>query len=402
MTLAVYASEELGAYGWHEKPWYLPGERRAAFLAEIERRGLGSRLDLRDARPATDEELRRFHDAGYIEWLRERCAQGEGSLDRAVEPLLDDARRLLSALRDEGGEADAARVRERVEATLVPAMTFDVYLSYLGTEGLLVADGDALRLTDASIAFLESDEPWLGGPTFARPHIETAARWVAGAAVDAVDRILAGELSRVFIPIAGFHHAFSAEARMYCLYNDPALAIATALLGVDGPVAYVDIDIHHGDGVYEGFAEEPRVVIADLHEDPSTLFPFTPESPGRGDFWGRRDARGRGDAAGTKLNVPLEPETTDDVYLACFEEAEAFLRAARPAFVVFEAGVDGLGGDPMSNQEITVDAIAEVTRRVVALAEEHAEGRLLVLAGGGYALDPSAAAWATVVDVLAG
>jgi len=316
----LYADRELGAYGYEEKPWFLPHLRLEAFLAEIERKGLASRTTRASAPPATDAELQLFHTRAHVEHVRARCATNEGALDH--------------------------------------------------------------------------------GPTFARAHVERAARFVAGAVLDATRRVLAGEATRAFVPIAGFHHAYPDAARLYCLYNDPALAIAYALQELEGHVAYVDIDIHQGDGVYLGYEAEPRVWIADLHEDPRTLFPFTPEAPGEGPMPGRREERGRGAALGTKLNIPLEPYTNDEAYLALWEEAEAHLRAARPELVIFECGVDGLEADPLSNQRLGVAAIAEVARRVRAIADEHASGRLLVLGGGGYELGGLAQGWSAALEAL--
>ena len=117
-----------------------------------------------------------------------------------------------------------------------------------------------------------------------RAHVERAATHVVGAVMDATRRILAGEIATAFVPIAGFHHAHAEEARLYCLYNDPVVALSWLLTQLDGNLAYIDIDIHQGDGVYEAFADEPRVHVVDLHEDPSTLFPHSPEAPGEGHF----------------------------------------------------------------------------------------------------------------------
>jgi acetoin utilization protein AcuC len=401
--LDIYADTELGAYGYHEKPWYLPGARLQAFLGELNACGMTDALRFCRAGRARDEDLQLFHTKAHIESVRRRCGLEQGSLDGAVAPVVDDAHRLLESirLRSRTGAVKLEDVRGDV-GTLVPAMTFDDYFQYLKIEQLLEigTDGHTVSLTTAGNDFLSNEKRSLSGPTFARSHVERAATWVAGAVVDATRRILRGETQTVFIPIAGFHHAHAEEARLYCLYNDPALAISCALSTLDGNIAYIDIDIHHGDGVYEGFASEPRVIIADLHEDPSTLFPFTPDSPGSGEFWGRRDAEGSGSANGTKLNIPLSPNTTDDEYLAHWDEAEKFLRAANPQFIVFESGVDGLADDPMSNQRITCRAIQEVARRVRAIADELAGGRLLVLGGGGYALDSVAKGWVHVVKGL--
>ena len=238
------------------------------------------------------------------------------------------------------------------------------------------------------------------GPTFARAHIERAATHVVGAVMDATRGILRGDFETAFVPIAGFHHAHADQARMYCLYNDPAIALSFVLTQLAGTVAYIDIDVHQGDGVYAAFASEPRVRIVDLHEDPSTLFPHTPAAPGEGAFPGRRTETGQGAGLGCTLNIPLAPYTTDEDFLAHWTEAEAFIRQSRPQFIVFASGVDCLEGDPLSNQCVTVAAIHEVTRRVRALARETAQGRLLVLGGGGYDLDNVAQGWTTVVDAL--
>ena len=397
--LNIYADPELGAYGYTEKPWYQPGVRLAAFLTELDASGLAEQVRFCSGGPARDADLQLFHTAAHIASVRSRCARNEGSLDNAVPPLIDDARRLLAATLARS-EPNARAIQETVERHFVPAMSFDTYVSYLAGEGLLTSSGETLSVTPAGREFLASATPRLSGPTLARQNVETAATWVCGAVLHATRRILAGEVRRCFVPIAGFHHAHANEARLYCLYNDPGLALAWALGQLDGPVAYIDIDIHHGDGVYEAFKAEPRVIIADLHEDPSTLFPYTPDAPGQGAFHGRANAIGEGPGAGSKLNIPLAPATTDSEYRAYWERAEAFVRAGRPQFVVFEAGVDGLATDPMSNQNISVAAIAHVARRVRALADELCDGRLLVLGGGGYELASTARSWVSVVRAL--
>ena len=238
------------------------------------------------------------------------------------------------------------------------------------------------------------------GPTFARRHVERAARHVVGAVMDATRQIAQGALKRAFLPIAGFHHAMAEQARLYCLYNDCAVALTYLLDCIDGQVAYVDIDVHQGDGVYEAFAAEPRVCIVDIHEDPRTLFPHDPDAPGDGIFPGRREDDGRGDAVGTKLNLPLKPFTTDAQYRKVWEEAERFLRAAKPCAIVFVSGVDCLRGDPLANQHLSPEMIGELTQRMITIADDYADGRLLVLGGGGYELDNVGRGWTEVVRAL--
>lgn len=238
------------------------------------------------------------------------------------------------------------------------------------------------------------------GPTLARRHVEVAARHVVGAVLHAARALLEGQTRSAFVPIAGFHHALRDEARMYCLYNDPAIVLQWLLGQLEGNLAYIDIDVHRGDGVYTLFESEPRVVIADLHEHPRTLFPHSPSAPGPVSASGPEALRGVGPARGSKLNVPLPPGTDDDAYLERWEEAEAFIRRAAPRFVVLVSGVDGLEGDPLSHQCLSPRVIGEVTRRARAIADESAEGRLLVLGGGGYDLENVAAGWSAVVEAL--
>ncbi len=117
---------------------------------------------------------------------------------------------------------------------------------------------------------------------------------------------------------------------------------------------------------------------------------------------GTEDLVGEGVARGTKLNIDLPPHQDDAAYLERFGELEAFIDSGRPEFVVFEAGLDAMDADPMAHQCLTVDGIRAVTRRVQALADRHAEGRLLVLGGGGYDMDNCAVGWAAVVEELLG
>ncbi len=318
-AIGVYSSEALGAYGYVEKPWFLP-DRLDAFLDEFRARGLDRRVTMLDAPPATDAELQLFHTPAHVERVRRLCAANEGALDH--------------------------------------------------------------------------------GPTLARASVERAATHVVGAVLDAARRLLSGELRRAFVPIAGFHHAHAEQARSYCLYNDCAILLHFLRRQGLSPIAYADVDVHHGDGVYAAFASDPAVVIADLHEDARTLFPHSPEQPGEGPFPGDRSSIGEGDAAGTKLNLPLPAGAGDADFLRAWDEAEAFLERKNPAFVVFESGVDGLAGDPMAHLALTTDALRHVTTRLAALADRHAGGRLLVLGGGGYEKKSLPAGWCAVVEAL--
>jgi acetoin utilization protein AcuC len=219
-----------------------------------------------------------------------------------------------------------------------------------------------------------------------------AAGAVAAAAVDAVERIMAGELRAAMVPIAGLHHARRGRAGGFCIVNDCGVAIETLLAPPHSleRVAYVDIDAHHGDGVYYGFEDEPRVIVADLHEDGRFLYPGT----------GSADERGTGQAEGTKLNLPQLPGATDDAFEASWAEAEAFVEAAQPQFIVLHCGADSVAGDPLTHMAWSVEAHRAAARSLRRIADAHAGGRLLALGGGGYNRNNLAAAWCNVLEEL--
>lgn len=229
------------------------------------------------------------------------------------------------------------------------------------------------------------------GDTPAFPGVYEAAATVVGSVLDAVDGLMQGQCRRAFVPIAGLHHARRTGAAGFCVFNDPGVAIE-ALERVYGlrRVGYVDIDAHHGDGVYFGFAGDPEVTIVDIHEDGHYLYPGT----------GAATEVGDGPAAGTKLNIPLPPGAGDEAVFAIWDTAEGFLRDARPEFILLQCGADGLAGDPLTQLGFSSAVHAHITARLAALADELCDGRLLALGGGGYNLSNIAEAWCTVVETL--
>jgi len=229
------------------------------------------------------------------------------------------------------------------------------------------------------------------GDTPAFPGCYEVAAHVVGAALEGARRIMAGEARRSFQPIGGLHHARRAGAAGFCVFNDPGILIESlrAKHGVRR-IAYVDIDVHHGDGVFYEFEEDADVVCVDIHEDGQFLYPGT----------GSVHETGSGAAEGTKLNLPLAPGSGDREFLRAWEKAERFVEAARPEFVILQCGADGLAGDPLADLRLTAAAHAHAARRLVALAERHAGGRLMAFGGGGYSLENLSAAWCAVLEVL--
>jgi len=229
------------------------------------------------------------------------------------------------------------------------------------------------------------------GDTPAFRGVYEAAAVVVGTTLAAVDRIMSGAARRAFIPIAGLHHARRDSAAGFCVFNDCGVAIE-ALRRRHGVrrVAYVDIDAHHGDGVYYAFESDPDLIIADVHEDGHYLYPGT----------GAADETGTGAARGTKLNVPMRPGATDEDFLNRWETVEDFVRAGHPEFILLQCGADSLNGDPITHLCYSEAAHAHAATRLCAVAEACCEGRLLAMGGGGYNLDNLARAWTAVVEAL--
>jgi acetoin utilization protein AcuC len=230
------------------------------------------------------------------------------------------------------------------------------------------------------------------GDTPAFPGIYEAAAQVVGGTLEALAAIVTGPARRAFIPIGGLHHATRDSAAGFCVFNDCGVAIEAArrLHGIRR-VAYVDIDAHHGDGVFYAFEQDPELKFADLHEDGRFLYPGT----------GSRSETGRGPAVGTKLNIPLPPGAGDAEFHAAWEEVEAYLDAARPELMLLQCGADSIAGDPITHLLLTPEAHAHAARRLSVLADRYASGRVLAMGGGGYNRGNLARAWTRVVEELA-
>ena len=229
------------------------------------------------------------------------------------------------------------------------------------------------------------------GDTPAFPGCYEAAATVVGSGLRVLREILEDRLDRAFVPIGGLHHARRTRAGGFCIFNDCGILIET-LRSVYGlrRIAYVDIDAHHGDGIYYEYSDDPDVVIVDAHEDGRFLYPGT----------GHARETGEGAAVGTKLNFPLQPGADDAVVTAWWPQAEAFLDDAKPEMVLFQCGADSLSGDPLTHLCLSAKTHATVTRRLVDLARRHCRGRLVAFGGGGYSLPNLAEAWTAVVRTL--
>ncbi|AXO33890.1 acetoin utilization protein AcuC [Micromonospora chalcea] len=212
-------------------------------------------------------------------------------------------------------------------------------------------------------------------PVFDGMH--EASALIAGATVTAAEAVWRGEARRAVNVAGGLHHAMPARAAGFCVYNDPAVAIARLLdLGAQR-IAYVDVDVHHGDGVQEIFYRDPRVLTISLHETPLALFPGT----------GFPDETGGPGAEGTAVNVPLPPGVGDAGWQRAFHAVvPSVLRAYRPQVLVTQCGADGHRKDPLADLHLSVDGQRATYRTLRALADELCDGRWIATGGGGYAL----------------
>jgi acetoin utilization protein AcuC len=226
------------------------------------------------------------------------------------------------------------------------------------------------------------------GDTPAWKGIYEAAAHVVGATLNAVAAVMEGKARRAFIPIAGLHHAARDRAAGFCVFNDCGVAIETLRRHYGlGRVAYVDIDAHHGDGVFYGFEADPDVLIADLHEDGRHLYPGT----------GSSDETGVGAALGSKLNIPLPPGAGDEEFHDAWTRVEAYLESGSPEFILFQCGADSVEGDPITHLRFSEAAHAHAAARLCAIADELGHGRVVAMGGGGYNRRNLARAWTGVV-----
>ena len=229
------------------------------------------------------------------------------------------------------------------------------------------------------------------GDTPAFRGVYEVAACVVGATLTGAEGIMSGEFRRAFVPIAGLHHAARDHAAGFCVFNDCGVAIELlrSRFGL-GRVAYVDIDAHHGDGVFYAFESDAAVIFADLHEDGRYLYPGT----------GAAEERGRGAAEGTKLNLPLPPGADDALFTDLWPQVIAHLERFEPEFLILQCGADSIEGDPLTHLRLTPEAHARAARELAALADRLGHGRVLALGGGGYDRANLASAWNAVVERL--
>ena len=238
--------------------------------------------------------------------------------------------------------------------------------------------GDATAGADPGFGLGEGDTPAFLG-------MHEASLQICAASVEAARQVWEGHSDHAFNPAGGLHHAMPGRAAGFCIYNDAAMAIDHLLENGAERVCYVDVDVHHGDGVEVMFRDDPRVLTISLHESGRFLFPGTGDAD---------DIGGEG-ALGSAINLPLHPGTNGTLWLEVFDEVvEPVVRAFDPDVLVTQLGCDTHANDPLAHLALTVDDMAAIYQRLHRLSHEAAEGRWVAMGGGGYqAVEEVPRAW---------
>ncbi len=242
-------------------------------------------------------------------------------------------------------------------------------------------------LPDPEFGLGTSDNPVFEG-------MHDVAGLVAMATVEAARSVWSGEALRASNISGGLHHAMPRSMSGFCIYNDIAVAIRWLLDAGCERVAYVDVDVHHGDGVQAIFYDDPRVMTISLHETPACLFPGT----------GFPDETGGPGAEGTAVNVALPPGTTDAGWLRAFHAiVPDVLQAFRPTVLVTQHGCDSHEHDPLADLDLSLDGQRASYLALAGLADRFCEGRWVSTGGGGYALlQVVPRAWTHLLGIVSG
>ena len=210
---------------------------------------------------------------------------------------------------------------------------------------------------------------------------------VTGGTLECIRQILNENREIAFNIAGGLHHATQSRASGFCYLNDPAIGIAK-MLQDDLRVVYLDVDVHHGDGVETAFYNTDRVLTISLHQHGHTLFPGT----------GFPDDIGQGPGRGYAVNVPLAPETDDDLYIWVFMElVPPLVHAFDPDILVTQLGVDTLATDPLAGLNLTTNGFGRIVREIKSWGL-----KWVALGGGGYNIMNVARAWTKAWAIMKG
>ncbi|MGG4550916.1 acetoin utilization protein AcuC [Paenibacillus humicus] len=207
------------------------------------------------------------------------------------------------------------------------------------------------------------------------PGMHEAAAYVAGGSITACEAVMSGRCDHALHLGGGLHHALSAKAAGFCVYNDVSVAIAYVRQRYQARVLYIDTDVHHGDGVQWSFYSDPEVCTYSIHETGKYLFPGT----------GFVQERGEHQGYGTCVNIPLQPYTEDASWMECFEQSiRRLTEYFKPDLIISQHGCDAHALDPLSHMQCSMAIYNEMPAIIHSLAHTYCSGRWVAVGGGGY------------------
>lgn len=247
---------------------------------------------------------------------------------------------------------------------------------------------NALQASERGVWNIDALRMGIGGPdTPVFNGMYDYGALAAGASVQAAEMILSGETDYAFNPTGGLHHAGPELAAGFCYINDMAI-VGKYLVEKGKRILYLDVDVHHGDGVQNAFFDSNQVMTISLHETGENIFPGT----------GFEDEIGEGKGKGYAVNIPLPPDTFNDAYMRCFNEIVIPLAKVYDADVIlFELGADALAGDPLAHLKLTNTVYQKILKYLMRLDKP-----ILMTGGGGYHIENTVRAWAFAWSVLTG
>lgn len=287
--------------------------------------------------------------------------------------------------------------RERLRGTWELLQADGILTSLAETPSVPASDEQLLRVHSrrhlSTVALAAQRNAHLDADTYVGSDSEQAARLAAGGLCNVVDAVLGGQAANGFALVRPpGHHATPERAMGFCLYNNVAIAAraAQAEHGVER-VLLVDFDVHHGNGTQDAFYEDGSVLFFSTHQ-----YPYYPGT-------GHWRETGRGAGAGATVNVPFPAGVGDAGYAAAFEEVLAPLaRRFQPQLILVSAGYDAHWNDPLASMQLSIDGYATLVSRLLALADELCQGRIVCVLEGGYHLEVLAHAVLTTLRQLAG
>jgi acetoin utilization deacetylase AcuC-like enzyme len=268
--------------------------------------------------------------------------------------------------------------RDRGGSTAVPRSATREELLRVHDEAYV----DAIMATAGRAVMLDAD-------TFTSPESCDIALLAAGAAVQAAAHALDTRETAFALVRPPGHHAERDKAMGFCLFNNVAIAAASAIAHGVSRVAIVDIDVHHGNGTQSMFYDDRRVLYISTHQ-----FPFYPGT-------GAADEVGAGDGEGFTVNVPLEAGATDADYALAYLTIAKVLAEYAPELLLISAGYDAHADDPLASMRVSTAGYAAIIKILKSTAGLRGTPIALVTEGG-YDLDALGACLNATLDVLEG